>query len=102
VNRQADPGLQPQRTSLAWSRTALAMVVNAVLVLRAGMVESDAGLLLLGGLLVVVSGGFVAAGRWRRRELARPDAGGPPDWLLAWTATGTVLACLAGGWTALR
>lgn len=102
MNRQADPGLQPQRTALAWSRTGLAMVVNAVLVLRAGLVEDDPALLMLGALLTLVAGGFVAAGRLRRRELARPDAGGPPSWLIAWTAAGTVLACAAGALTALR
>ncbi len=30
----ADPGLQPERTSLAWNRTLLALVLSGVLMLR--------------------------------------------------------------------
>jgi uncharacterized membrane protein YidH (DUF202 family) len=43
-----DPGLQPERTTRAWRRTSLAMVVNGVLVLRSGMQSNNWMLLTLG------------------------------------------------------
>lgn len=48
-----DPGLQPQRTALAWSRTALSLLVNAVLVLRSYANSNDRYLLSLGVLILL-------------------------------------------------
>lgn len=39
MTRPEPPGVQAQRTSLSWSRTAMSMVVVAVLLGRAGLVE---------------------------------------------------------------
>lgn len=99
----ADPGLQPQRTALAWNRTALAMGVNALLVLRAGMQESNALVLLLGLVVGAMAGAFVLAGAWRRRELAAshaPSAARGGVMLLTAAAVG-VAAC-SGAWVMLH
>ncbi|GAB2519000.1 DUF202 domain-containing protein [Nocardiopsis aegyptia] len=48
----ADPGVQLERTTLSWQRTALLLAVNAALVLRTA-VDGDL-LALCGGLVVLV------------------------------------------------
>jgi hypothetical protein len=64
-----DAGLQPQRTTLSWSRTALAIAVNGLLVLRAGLQASDWSL--LGAAAVIGAAALVVfvAGTQRRRAL---------------------------------
>lgn len=61
-----DPGLQPERTTLAWRRTALAVALNATLLLRAGVHERRA-LLLIGA--VLGAGAFVLALVGMRRDI---------------------------------
>jgi len=62
-----DPGLQPERTSLAWNRTALSMVVGGIAGLKVlpGMV-GDWGLAV--ALVVIVAGGVVGITAHRRAE----------------------------------
>ncbi|HMN84139.1 MAG TPA: DUF202 domain-containing protein [Burkholderiaceae bacterium] len=92
-----DPGLQPQRTALAWSRTALALFINAVVILRAGAVHDDRPITTLGILLLIASAATAACGTWRRRRLIRarqPLA--PPAWLMCAMVLVVWGACLAG------
>lgn len=96
-----DPGLQGERTALAWTRTSLVMAVNATPVLRAGMQADDAGLIGLGVILALIALGVFMAGAHRRQQLAaRPSA--PADAVMRWTAASVILAAMAGAWTLLR
>ncbi|WP_120967209.1 DUF202 domain-containing protein [Comamonas sp. lk] len=67
--RPRDPGLQPERTALAWSRTGLAMLLNALLALRSGWVGQHAPITGLGLVLLMASGAIIFYGAWRRRHL---------------------------------
>ena len=65
-----DPGLQAERTQLAWLRTALVLMANALLVIRAGANGQDLALL-SGGAVMAFSGfAFVAIGHLRGRQIA--------------------------------
>lgn len=66
-----DPGLQGERTSLAWMRTALAALVNALLVLRTGIVDELPAMVLAGTALIVLAGVIALFGHLRGREILR-------------------------------
>lgn len=66
-----DPGLQPQRTALAWQRTGLAVLVNALVILRCDVPTSNAVVTTLGVLLFVAGLGVAAFGVWRARALTQ-------------------------------
>ena len=97
VAATGDPGLQPERTALAWTRTALAIAVNALLSIRAGLVAGEPWLIAVGVLLFGASGAVVAIGTIRRRQLS----GGrlvitPPVGALLGVAMATLLASAGG------
>jgi uncharacterized membrane protein YidH (DUF202 family) len=73
-----DPGLQPQRTALAWGRTGLAMFANALLVLRLGANAADRPVEFMGIVFLAISGGMLFIGEGRRRQLARTPARANP------------------------
>ena len=92
-----DSGLQGERTALAWNRTGLAVVTNALLALRAGWTSGRASLIFLAFALLVAAGAAAAYGAWRRRHLL--DGHGtiaPPAVAVATAATVTLIACATG------
>jgi hypothetical protein len=92
-----DPGLPPQRTALAWSRTAQALFVNALLALRAGFTHEERLLLVLGLVLLVAAAAGMACGAWRRRQLATAQGlAAPPRWLMLATVGVTWVAAATG------
>ncbi|ANJ26477.1 DUF202 domain-containing protein [Agromyces aureus] len=92
-----DPGLQPERTALAWSRTGLAIAVNAVLVLRNGLSSNQPALASAGVVLFVLAAVAIAHGTVRRRQLDAHHEPVPPSPLVMLGLSATVLlAALAG------
>ncbi|GAA1503473.1 uncharacterized membrane protein YidH (DUF202 family) [Agromyces terreus] len=92
-----DPGMQPERTALAWSRTGLAIAVNAVLVLRDGLSSSQPALSTAGVALFVLAAVAVAHGAVRRRQLdARREIIPPSPVAMLGVAATVLLAAVAG------
>lgn len=95
INR--DAGLQPQRTALAWTRTGLAIFVNALLVLRVAVQSGQSFVSLLGVALLLSAAAVVACGAWRRRALMQSvELGSPPTLLMQAVVLVVLLACAAG------
>ena len=91
-----DPGLQAERTALAWHRTALTLFVNAALTLRAGISDHEPLATALGAGLLLSTALAVLFGALRGRRLARGDVRAVSPLALAGMAMVTCLASLAG------
>lgn len=65
-----EPGLQSERTALAWRRTALGVLANALRLIRAGLLGDHTLPLASGPLLLGAAGATQCLSAWRRRELS--------------------------------
>jgi uncharacterized membrane protein YidH (DUF202 family) len=95
-----DVGLQGERTTLAWRRTAAAIVGNAILILRSGLMSGRHTVTTLAILLMIASGALFAFGAWRGRHLIRAHGEVAPPTLAPFlTAALTLAACATGAWS---
>jgi uncharacterized membrane protein YidH (DUF202 family) len=89
-----DPGLQPERTALAWRRTAMAALVNGALLARATAQTHSSTLMAVAGLVVVSACLMCAVGWHRQRTLTQGSRPTAPHAALAALLVGTVwIAC---------
>lgn len=86
-----DPGLQQERTRLAWARTSGVAAVNAALMLRSGAVSDSVTLLAAGVLCTLLALVMLATGSLRARQLALTQPVAASSGLLA-MITGCVVA----------
>ncbi|MGW3496187.1 DUF202 domain-containing protein [Streptomyces sp. NPDC001020] len=73
-----DPGLQPERTRLAWRRTTLSSTVAAVLAVKATLFDRTAAGLAVAALCCLLWLGFLILAYRRIHALATADPGRPP------------------------
>ena len=90
MSASADRGLQRERTSLSWNRTALSVIVVALLLVRSGFVAEQPALAVLGATLLVGAAAIVLFAA--RRSFAGPA---PHQGFALIAGVGT-LACAAG------
>ncbi|SPJ32849.1 DUF202 domain-containing protein [Kushneria phyllosphaerae] len=90
---QRDPGLQPERTALAWSRTAFVALLLSAVLLRGGIVHHEPMLAWAGVVLLATTGALYAWAGWRlRMTVTRAMTSDTPVTLTAtWAMRATAL-----------
>lgn len=89
-------GVQPERTELAWGRTGLAITVNAVLILRTGLMTHHPWLVALACVLFVAAAVAIVGGMWRANRLrSTAQLAAPPPALMRLTVAAAMLCCAA-------
>jgi uncharacterized membrane protein YidH (DUF202 family) len=99
LNASRDGASDARRTALAWTRTALALAADALLVTRVSMQREDRFLLALGIVLASVAVLLLAVGHRRRGEL-RAGAAAVPAGRLGWVAAAVVATAAGIVWAA--
>lgn len=97
VRAVRDEGLQAERTALAWNRTGMAVLVNGILVLRAGLLHESRPLSALAVIILLAAASTIGYGARRKAQLAaatRPPSIGAVA--LALVAAVALAASLAG------
>lgn len=93
-----DPGVQRERTAMAWTRTGVSVLVNGLIVLRAGAVANQFVIVVLGFVLLAASGAAVVVGAWRARHLSAGRHETTPWPLVLATVWIAWLASIGGIW----
>lgn len=81
TDRPYDPGLQNERTALAWTRTALALLAASAIVARLALdrIGAAAMAVVLGMIPLALWGLAVSARRYRTAQRALHDESALPD-----------------------
>ncbi|MFE5245334.1 MULTISPECIES: DUF202 domain-containing protein [unclassified Streptomyces] len=96
TSRTRDPGLQPERTRLAWRRTTLACTVVALLAVRQGLYGGTAGAGVLAVALSLLAWlGFLVVAHRRVSSMGAEPATLSPRHALAAAACTVALAVFA-------
>ncbi|WP_404429496.1 DUF202 domain-containing protein [Microbacterium lacus] len=94
----ADPGLQPERTLLAWRRTCLALAVASAVIVRFGSESIGAFAAVLGivGIATAASAYIVSARRYStaHRSIAHDEELAPDGLALALVTLTLLLICV--------
>ena len=91
-----DPGLQPQRTGMAWSRTLFVMLINSLLCFRLSMVNDSRVVFAYAILLLCVSAlmSVLAIVRYRFNAYCQPVLSRVSHGLIVLTSSSIVITAL--------
>ncbi|WP_233967328.1 DUF202 domain-containing protein [Pectobacterium polaris] len=91
-----DPGLQPQRTGMAWSRTLFVMLINSLLCFRLSMVDDSRVVFACAILLLCVSAlmSVLAILRYRFNARCQPVLSRASHGLIVLTSSSIVITAL--------